>query len=287
MAQPDDFIARELTRIDWIMFSSIRPRDLVRHVTVAPSDRHRFPDLQNVTRMIEHFNHLAYWVTNLVLLRDKPKHRAQALEKLMRVARKLRELNNYNALGALVAGVQGSAVHRLTLTRELVPPAVAKDFMKLEILMGSQKGCFACRLAWDNTPSERVPFLPLHRRDLVFAEAGNKTFVGTAEGEGRDDGSSPLPSPVPLGQRKINWPKFEVMGDVLAEIQRAQATPYSGFSVNEEVKALVLDGQIIKDDDELYARSVALEVGGGVAEGGAVRRKFTWLTRYGLGDIRA
>jgi len=286
MAQPDDFIARELTRIDWIMFSSIRPRDLVRHVTVPPSDRHRFPALQNVTRMIEHFNHLAYWVTNLVLLRDKPKHRAQALEKLMRVARKLRELNNYNALGALVAGVQGSAVHRLTLTRELVTPAVAKDFMKLEILMGSQKGCFAYRLAWDNTPSERVPFLPLHRRDLVFAEAGNKTFVGAAEGEGRDDGSPP-PSPPPLAQRKINWPKFEVMGDVLAGIQRAQATPYSGFSVNEEVKALVLDGQIIKDDDELYARSVALEVGGGVAEGGAVRRKFTWLTRYGLGDIRA
>lgn len=135
-----------------------------------------------------------------------------------------------------------------------------------------------------------MPFLPLHRRDLVFAEAGNKTFAGPAEGA--DDGSSTPPLLPPLlGQRKINWPKFEVMGEVLAGIQRAQATPYSGFAVNEEVKALVLDGQIIKDDDELYARSVALEGGGGggITDGGVggVRRKFTWLTRYGLGDIRA
>lgn len=87
MAQTADAIALELTRIDWVMFSAIRPRDLVRHVTLTAEQRKCCKGLGNVDRIIDHFNHLAYWVINLVLLRDKPKHRALILEKFMKVAR--------------------------------------------------------------------------------------------------------------------------------------------------------------------------------------------------------
>ena len=83
---PVDDIARELTRIDWIMYSSIRPRDLVRHVTLSTDERYKCKSLENVDRMINHFNHVAFWVANLVLLRDKPKHRARILERFMRIA---------------------------------------------------------------------------------------------------------------------------------------------------------------------------------------------------------
>lgn len=86
METSDEDIARELTRIDWIMFSSIRPRDLVRHVS-SPADRKgKSKSLEHVNRMIGQFNHVAYWVTNVILLREKPKHRAKALEKFMGLA---------------------------------------------------------------------------------------------------------------------------------------------------------------------------------------------------------
>lgn len=178
MAESEENIAKELTRMDWTMFSSIRPRDLVRHVSMNSEEKKRCKSLENVNRMIEHFNHVAYLVTNYILLRDKPKHRALMLEKFMKVARKLRELNNYNSLGAVLAGIKGTAVHRLVATRDLVPQAAARDFMKLEILMGTQKSHFAYRLAWENSSGERIPYLPLHRRDLVSAAEGNSTFVG-------------------------------------------------------------------------------------------------------------
>jgi hypothetical protein len=87
MEIPEEIIAKELTRMDWIMFSSIRPRDLVRHVSLSGEDKKRCKDLANVDRIIAHFNHLAFWVANYVLLRDKPKHRAQMLEKVMKLAR--------------------------------------------------------------------------------------------------------------------------------------------------------------------------------------------------------
>lgn len=234
MGLDDALIARELTRMDWIMFSSIRPRDLVRQVSLKPAEQATCKNLVNVNRMIEHFNYLAAWVANFILLRDKPKHRALMLEKMMRIARKLRELNNYNALGAFIAGIRGTAVHRLQATRELIPPAVGKDWMKLEILMNHSRSFSAYRLAWDNSSSERIPYIPLHRRDLVTAEEGNPTFIGD-EKTGR-----------------INWKKFEVMGEVIVGLQKAQGLPYRGLGngrMGEQARELVMDVKLVRDED--------------------------------------
>ena len=82
----DDDIARELTSIDWIMYTSIRPRDLIRHVSLSGEQKEKCRSLEHVSRMIDQFNHVAFWVANMILLRDKPKHRAKALEKFMGVA---------------------------------------------------------------------------------------------------------------------------------------------------------------------------------------------------------
>ena len=86
MEYPDEDFARELTRIDWIMFNSFRPRDLVRHVSISGPDKDKIKSLQHVNRMIKQFNHLAFFVASMILLRDKPKHRARAMERFMNIA---------------------------------------------------------------------------------------------------------------------------------------------------------------------------------------------------------
>ena len=228
---PEEEVARELTRIDWIMYHSIRPRDLIRHVSLANDQKYKCKSLENFNRMIHLFNHVAFWVANVILLRDKPKHRARALEKFMSIAWKLRYLNNYNSLGAVISGINSIAVHRLAQTRELIPAPAQKQFMRLEILMGSQKSHSAYRLAWANTPTQRIPFLPLHLRDLVLAEQGNRTYVAGAEGE------------------RINWKKFEIMGEVIVGIQKSQEVPYPTMNKSEEVQRLILDGRFCEDED--------------------------------------
>lgn len=226
---PDEDIAKELTRIDWIFYSSIRPRDLVRHVILANDATKTTKSLDNVNRMIDHFNHLFCFVSGMILLRDKPKHRARMLEKWMTVAWKVRQLNNYNTLGAIIAGTNGTAVHRLTSTWELVPEQMRKDYMRLTILMGTMRSHGAYRMAWDNSFSERIPFMPVYRKDLVAAETGNRTFIG------------------PQGDR-INWKKFEIMGEVIISMQRSQDKPYK-IRRNEEVLRLVLETQISQGDE--------------------------------------
>ncbi|KAJ5206819.1 Guanine-nucleotide dissociation stimulator CDC25 [Penicillium cf. griseofulvum] len=254
MDTPDEEFARELTRIDWIMYNSFRPRDLVRHVSLSGIDKDKVKSLTNVNRMIKQFNHLAFFVASLILLRDKPKHRAQALEKFMSIAVKLRRQNNYNSLGAVIAAINGTPVHRLTQTRDLIPIPAQKEFMRLVILMSTQRSHFAYRLAWENSFSERIPFLPLHRRDLVSAEEGNKTFVGE-------------------NKSRINWKKFEVMGEVVLGIQRSQNTPHPQAQKFDDVERLILDSKLSGDEEDLYARSLHVEPSTG-AEG---RRKFGWL----------
>ena len=233
MEQPDDLIAKEITRMDWLMFVAIRPRDLVRHVSLSAAQRELCKNLEHVNHMIDHFNQLANWVANFVLLRDKPKHRALMLEKFMRIARKLRELNNYNGLGAIIAGVKSTSIYRLSMTRELIPADVGKDWLKLEILMATPRSHFAYRLAWENSSNERIPYLPLHRRDLAAAEEGNKTFIDNDE-------------------TMINWKKFEIMGEVVVSIQRAQGMSYQSLGVmqgHEQIKELILDVKLLKDEE--------------------------------------
>lgn len=230
METPDEDFARELTRIDWIMYNSFRPRDLVRHVSLSGVEKDKIKSLQNVNRMIRQFNHLAFFVASMVLLRDKPKHRARCLEKFMSIAVKLRRQNNYNSLGALIAAINGTPVHRLTQTRELIPVQNQKDFMRLVILMSTQRSHFAYRLAWENSFSERIPFLPLHRRDLVSAEEGNKTFVGE-------------------NKSRINWKKFEVMGEVVLGIQRSQQSPHPQAQKFDDIERMILDSKLSGDEE--------------------------------------
>ena len=110
--------------------------------------------------------------------------------------------------------------------------------MRLEILMGTQKSHFAYRLAWENSTAERIPFIPLHRRDLVSAEEGNKTFVGP-----QDD--------------RINWKKFEIMGDVVLGIQRSQGASYQGLPRNDAARELILDCLLIPDEEVCRSRALS------------------------------
>ncbi|KAK5683060.1 hypothetical protein LTS10_004590 [Elasticomyces elasticus] len=143
-----------------------------------------------------------------------------------------RELNNHNSLGAVIAGIKSSAVGRLQATRNLLPPDVGKDWLKLEILMSSSRSPAAYRLAWENTDGERIPYLPLHLRDLASTEQGNATFIGAER-----DGPSQL-------EKVRDYGGGGGLGDGIGE---------------PTIKELLLEGRPEKDEDTLFTRSQQVE----------------------------
>ncbi|KAK3936541.1 ras guanine nucleotide exchange factor domain-containing protein [Diplogelasinospora grovesii] len=224
---PDDEVADEITRIDWVLFSSIRVRDLVRHFSLPPDQKEKCKSLQNVNRMINHFNHIARWVANMILIHDKAKRRALMVGKFISIALKLRHLNNYNGLAAVMAGVNGTAIHRLRQTRALIPKEVQRRFARLSLLMGNVRKKFgAYHLAWENSPLPRIPFVAAHRLDLVSAAEASQTFVG-AKGD------------------RINWEKFEV----ILGIMESQGTSYPNLARNLLAYKVIMDCRIPLDDE--------------------------------------
>lgn len=230
METPVEELAREIARIDWTMYSAIRPRDFVRHVSLSTEQKRRSRGVDNISAMVKHFNHLALFVSGMILLRDKPKHRAKALEKFMELAWKVRQLNNYNSLGAIVAGITGHEIARLNSTRDLVSSDCLKSFLRLTILMSLSRSHAAYRMAWENSFAERIPFLPLVRQDLTMAASANPTFIGD----------------------NVNWKKFEIMGEVIVGIQKSLENPYSfppKTLRTEETVKLLLETKIVEESE--------------------------------------
>ncbi|KAI1003312.1 hypothetical protein K3495_g4896 [Podosphaera aphanis] len=255
----DQAFSHELTRIDWLMFSSMRMRDLLRHVSLSIEEKERCKDLSNVNRMINHFNHVARWVASLILLREKAKHRALILEKMVNIAVKLREMNNYYGLAAILAGLNGSAIYRLSQTWSLIPTDVQNRYTSLSTLMGTQDSHSAYRSAWDKSRLPRIPFIPLHRRDIVTAEKGSQTFIG-------------------VNEERINWKKFEVLSQVIVPIMKSQMVSYSSLQHSKHARELILDCKVIVDDEEIYQKSLAVENHASTANESG-KKKFLWFQK--------
>jgi hypothetical protein len=145
--------------------------------------------------------------------------------------------------------------------------------MKLEILMGTQRSHFAYRLAWENSSAERIPYLPLLLRDLITATEANKTFVDEPNPATSAAQTNNTNSMSKVKPSHINWRKFEIMGDVIVGVQRAQSAPYPNLPRNDDVRHWLLDLKITKDDEEIYERSVQLES----APSQGDRRRFNWF----------
>ncbi|KAI5302184.1 hypothetical protein KEM56_000941 [Ascosphaera pollenicola] len=197
----DDF-AHQITRMDWIMYRAFRGREMFRHANTPQDKRDNDPGLEHINRMVDSFNDLALFVVSMILFPDKAKHRARTIEKFSRIAIRLRELNNYNSCGAIIAGFERAPVHRLTETKVLS----CKAYKSVWTLMSTSRSYSTYRLAFQNTYTQKIAFLPTHLSDLFRADQGNPTFVGA-------------------NKDRINWKKFDMMGSMILEVQQSQEKP--------------------------------------------------------------
>lgn len=98
-------------------------------------------------------------VVSLILCHEKPRMRAKQIEKFVEVAQKLRELNNYSALRAFVAGINNSTFPGDS-TKELFKkncPEGAKNLQSWDILLQQYGSHRTYRMALKNTKGACIP----------------------------------------------------------------------------------------------------------------------------------
>jgi len=195
-----DEIAQEITRSNVKKFLEIKPRDWLHYSFVSG----RKGDTEPITAFNTSSNHLADWVVSLILCHDRPRHRARQMEKLVEIAQKLRQLNNYSALRAFVAGINIAADETTMEVFKSRTPDAAKNLMSWDVLLQQIRSHRAYRLALRNSKGACIPALEVHMSDLIKAHEGN----------GDINEADPT---------KIHWGKFNMMGRFITNILQCQA----------------------------------------------------------------
>nr|XP_019010932.1 uncharacterized protein I206_04237 [Kwoniella pini CBS 10737]OCF49713.1 hypothetical protein I206_04237 [Kwoniella pini CBS 10737] len=252
--------AVELTKLQWNLFTAIRPRDVLRHDLGKETNG-------PVGKAILFFNHISRWVSTIILAHPKPKHRARIIERFIVIAHQLRRLNNYDSLYAVISGLRETSIHRLSITQQLVnlPPSVEKDYQSHLKLMDPRGGYVHYRRALEADISNGRASIPLLNNILGL--------INRLQNVRKED------KRIVEGDREeIQWDKFLKFGEILNVINDCQIRgPIVRGEVNESFRKILEETVIISDEDALWERSQLLEPSGGGTVGGKVLKRLVNL----------
>ena len=218
-------IAEQLTLIEYEYFKAIKSQEFIDQVhTKAPKIGSK-PTKEETTDtstsatptapisaikiMIDHFNDVSHWTEETVLKEEKCKNRAKIFEKFIRIAKELKELNNFETLVAIISALQSPALVRLAHTRAEVNPKELKVLEELQQFMKPENNYKDYRQALATLNPPCIVYLGVLIRDLIYLE---------------DSGASEL-------QRgHINFRKKINVWNILELIQRFQSKAYTNIA---------------------------------------------------------
>jgi len=226
-------IAQQLTLIDFGIYSRIKVTELLNQSWNKAKLKHRSP---NVVALITRSTRLSFWLATLVLCCDKRPQRVKAVEQMIDVASHLYNMNNFNTLMSIIAGLNLSAVHRLKKTFKKISSERIKTFEKLHATMRPDASFKSYRTCLTNATPPILPYVGISLTDLTFIEDGNQD--GTAN--------------------QVNFKKRELLYKSIREVIQHQVDPYH-YEVVEPLSTFLQEVPYIPNDEDLYDLSLFLE----------------------------
>eukprot|EP01088_Endostelium_zonatum_P014277 TRINITY_DN3065_c0_g1_i1.p1 TRINITY_DN3065_c0_g1~~TRINITY_DN3065_c0_g1_i1.p1 ORF type:complete len:564 (-),score=87.49 TRINITY_DN3065_c0_g1_i1:81-1772(-) len=195
-------LAEQLTLIELDMFKVIREREFLNLNWKKPEKKRHS---KHIVKMVDRFNKVSFWVGTRIVREKDIKKRTSLLKRFIILADKCRELNNFNTLMEVLAGLNLHPVQRLKQTWANLSDKYISTMQGLEQLMESKKNYTMYReklhyLA-ENKEST-LPYLGVYLRDLTFIEE-NTTFLKEQN-------------------TLINYEKIQLIGQVIREVQYFQ-----------------------------------------------------------------
>ncbi|XP_021499660.1 RAS guanyl-releasing protein 4 isoform X2 [Meriones unguiculatus] len=226
-------LAQHLTYLEFRSFQAITPRDL-RGYVLQGSVR----GCSALEGSVGLSNSVSRWVQVMVLSRPGPAQRAQVLDKFIRVAQRLHQLQNFNTLMAVTGGLCHSAISRLKDSHAHLSPDSTKALLELTELLSSHNNYACYRRTWAGSAGFRLPVLGVHLKDLVSLYEAH-------------------PDRLPDG--RLHLPKLNSLYLRLQELAALQGQ-HPPCSANEDLlHLLTLSLDLFYTEDEIYELSYARE----------------------------
>jgi len=231
--------ARQLTYFEHTLFKKVKYSEINLWVQGKMKDS-REKAAPNLYTFINFTNQVSQWVATEIITSANPKQRASVVKRFITIGQYLLKFKNYCGLLEVIGGLKNSAVLRLNSTWKELSKKYEDMFETLTSVISPAQNWKNYRpLIQDDPPF--VPYIGVYLSDLTFIKDGNVTY--------REDG-------------KINWRKVNRLGEVLANIQRAQRVSYTNLgSPDSKILSFLCTELYYLDDRELYTRSKALEPG--------------------------
>lgn len=232
-------VAQQLTLIEHDIFKDIQDVEF-HHLNWKKEDpKVRRKLAANILRMVERFNTVSFWVATEIVMKTDIKDRVVALKKFIAVAESLAQMNNFNGVMEVIAGLNLFAVERLRNTWAQIPSKMEQIVKDLNALMENRGNYKEYRNALKTIKGPSVPYLGVCLRDIIFIEEGNTNFI---------DKKPEL----------INFEKIRLTGDVLInQVRKYQLMPYP-FDHNEVLQDF-LKKLLILPEELLYKHSLICE----------------------------
>jgi son of sevenless-like protein len=127
--------------------------------------------------LIEQFNSISNWVASEILRESSVKQRAVLLHRFIIIAEESRALRNYNAVMAILSGLQSAPIYRLKHTWSLLPDRSWDIWDDLNALMNNENNFSLYRKVVRTSRPPRVPYIGVYLTDMVFIEDTHPDFL--------------------------------------------------------------------------------------------------------------
>jgi len=155
---------------------------------------------------IKRFDEESYWVAGEICLHEGRKEQTSMISKFILVADACRKLGNFFSLFTILGALDFPEVRRFKRAWKAVPDKLKRLMAELQGVMETSRNMKVYRAEYDEFEGHpRIPFLPLHLKDLVFLKEGSRRGAsGAASYEVYSESMARL-------VQKITFPRMCVM----------------------------------------------------------------------------
>ena len=208
-------IASELTRVSYLLFSKIKPKEFFKGLFTKSDKEKTSP---NICVVVNRFNTLSFWVIEEVLSYDYSSDRGKVLEKIINIANELKNLKNFNDCMSITSGLGQIILTKLTKSWKKVSSKEMTLLHKIKRLLNFQDNYKNIREEIGKCIKDEKPFVPFlgyYTKRICFLEESGK-YV-------KDKSSL------------VNVDKIAQVEQILNEFNEMNKTKYD-FDIKDEIK---------------------------------------------------
>lgn len=168
--EEEESIAKELTRITYILFNKITYKEFFKARFTKKEKKKTSP---NIIEAFERFNNLSFFIIEEVLSYNTKEKRAKAIEKFISIANELKKLNNFNDCMSIIAALNHRIIKGIKKTWKCLSSSTISQFNSIKQFISFEDNYKLLRTQQEDAIKTKQPFLPFlgyYTKKICFLE---------------------------------------------------------------------------------------------------------------------